>query len=71
MSYCMFLALLGHSKWVVSDGVGLVHGLGLHRKRQGATPVFRINNWLQIPQGICLVRDLQVPVKRPTFNDIV
>lgn len=61
ITYSVLFPLLCHSQGVVWDGVALVHGLGLHCKCEGATPVLRINNRLQGPEGIGLVGNWKSP----------
>ena len=60
-THSVFFALLSHGQGVICDLVGLVHGLWLHRKGQGPTPVLGINHRLQGPQAIGLVGDEKIP----------
>ena len=60
-THSVFFALLSHGQGVICDLVGLVHGLRLHGKGQGPTPVLSIDHWLQGPQAIGLVGDEKIP----------
>ena len=60
-THCVFFALLSHGQGMICDLVGLVHGLRLHGKGQGPTPVLSINHRLQGPQAIGLVGDEKIP----------
>lgn len=64
ITYSVLFPLLCHGQGVVWDGVAFVHGLGLHCKCQGATPVLSINDRLQGPQGIGLVGNGKSPEEK-------